>query len=200
MSSHDVIDQLVGIATSSPLGQIRDERPQARANAQASYAALFEPTHPGEVTALERFAIATFVAGLHRAPALRDFYAERLAGLAGGEPALAAVAAETERGLTEGPYGAFPAGPLSAEDRPGLALRPSAEARQALGERLAAALAHAHLLVFRPRDASPAALQDLLDAGWSTTDIVTLSQLVAFLAFQIRTVAGLRVLAATPAA
>ena len=40
-------------------------------------------------------------------------------------------------------------------------------------------------LFFIPRDASPAALRSLLDAGWSTTDIVTLSQLVAFLSFQI---------------
>ena len=66
------------------------------------------------------------------------------------------------------------------------------------GGRLSAALEHAHLLVFRPRDASPAALQSLLDAGWSTTDIVTLSQLVAFLAFRIRVIVGLRALAAAP--
>ena len=42
------------------------------------------------------------------------------------------------------------------------------------------------MLVFHPRDAAPASLQALLDAGWSATDIVTLSQLVAFLSFQIR--------------
>ena len=65
--------------------------------------------------------------------------------------------------------------------------------------RLAAALEHAHLLVFRPRDADPAALQALIGAGWSTDSIVTLSQLVAFLSFQIRAVAGLRALAAAPA-
>ena len=53
---------------------------------------------------------------------------------------------------------------------------------------MTAALAHVHMLVFHPRDASPASLQALLDAGWSNTGIVTLSQLVAFLAFQIRTV------------
>ncbi len=41
-------------------------------------------------------------------------------------------------------------------------------------------------------------MQALLDAGWSATDIVTLSQLVAFLSFQIRVVAGLRALAAGP--
>ena len=63
-----------------------------------------------------------------------------------------------------------------------------------LGPRLAAAFDHLHLLVFHPRDAAPEALQTLLDAGWSTTDIVTLSQLAAFLSFQIRVAAGLRVL------
>jgi uncharacterized protein YciW len=55
------------------------------------------------------------------------------------------------------------------------------------------------MLVFHPRDADAAALQALLDAGWSTDGIVTLSQLVAFLAFQIRAVAGLRALAGTRA-
>jgi uncharacterized protein YciW len=54
---------------------------------------------------------------------------------------------------------------------------------------------HMHLLVFHPRDAAPASLQALLDAGWSTTDIVTLSQIAAFLSFQIRMIAGLRALA-----
>jgi uncharacterized protein YciW len=52
-------------------------------------------------------------------------------------------------------------------------------------------------LVFRPRDAAPAAMQTLLDAGWSSTAIVTLSQLVAFLSFQVRSVAGLRTLGAS---
>ena len=96
----------------------------------------------------------------------------------------------------EGPYGRYPEGPLSAEDKAGPVYRVSDESRAVLGPRLAAALEHTHLLVFRPRDASAAALQALLDAGWSTTDIVTLSQLVAFLSFQIRVVAGLRALAA----
>ena len=40
-------------------------------------------------------------------------------------------------------------------------------------------------------------MQALLDAGWSTTAIVTLSQLVAFLSFQVRAVTGLRTLGAS---
>ena len=93
-----------------------------------------------------------------------------------------------------GPYGRFPAGPLSREDAAGPIYRASAETRRALGPRLAAAFEHMHLLVFHPRDADRRALQALLDAGWSTTAIVTLSQIAAFLSFQIRVVAGLRTL------
>ena len=90
------------------------------------------------------------------------------------------------------------AGPLRREDAAGPAYRVSAVTRRALGPRLAAAFEHVHLLVFHPRDAEPAALRALLDAGWSTTDVVTLSQIVAFLSFQIRVVAGLRALTAHP--
>jgi CMD domain protein len=126
------------------------------------------------------------------------FYAAALQKL--GHPELAdAINGEIVRGSVEGPYGGYPEGPLSVEDKDGLEYQVSADNRESLGPRLAAALEHAHLLVFHPRDASPAALQKLLDAGWATTDIVTLSQLVAFLSFQIRVVAGLRALAGSSA-
>ena len=65
-------------------------------------------------------------------------------------------------------------------------------ATSALGERLAAALAHTHLLVLRPREAPRPISAAAVDAGWSADGIVTLSQLVAFLAFQQRVVAGLQ--------
>lgn len=192
----DVIDYLAGIEPGSPLSEIRDRRAQARENAQKSYLALFEPEVPGNVTALERYAVAAFVTGIHRQPALQEFYIARLHDHA--EAGLSEVlSAEVSRGLTEGPYGSYPEGPLTVEDVQGPDYRVSPSSEQALGRRLSAAFEHAHLLVFHPRDASPAALQKLLDAGWSTTDIVTLSQLVSFLAFQIRVAAGLRALVAT---
>ena len=188
----DVIDQLVGTLPGSPLDQVRQHRPTARANAQQSYLALFAPAEPGPFSLTDRFALAAYVAGLHRQPAIADFYADGLA-LA---PTIRQV---VDSGLTEGPYGHFPAGPLSSEDEDGLDFRLAGPERAALGQALAAAFEHAHLLVFHPRDARPAHLQALLDAGWSTTGIVTLSQLVAFLSFQIRVVVGLRALAASPA-
>jgi CMD domain protein len=194
----DVIDTLVGIAPGSPLDAIRARRPEARTHAQATYRALFAPDVPGHVTARERFAAAAFVVRMHGDAATAAFYAERLA--AAGAPAALreAVDAAVAEARGQGPYGSYPAGPLSREDTTGPVYRVGASTRGALGPRLAAAFEHVHMLVFHPRDAAPAALQALLDAGWSTTDIVTLSQIVAFLSFQIRVVTGLRTLAGRP--
>ena len=191
----DVIDALAGITPGSPLDAIRARRLQARIHAQATYRALFEPASPGSFTASERFAVGAFVAGLHGDAAIADHLAARL--VASGAPSAhrEAVGAAVTTAAAAGPYGRYPSGPLSREDSAGPRYRADGGIRRALGPRLAAAFEHAHLLVFHPRDAAPADLQALLDAGWSTTDIVTLSQLVAFLAFQIRVVAGLRVLA-----
>lgn len=190
----DVIDQLVGVIPGSALDDVRNGRPTARDNAQKSYEALFVPADPGTVSLSERFALAAFVAGLHRDAEIGKFYGNQLFSLA--EPNfVAAIGDEVRRGETSGPYGRYPEGPLSAENAPGISHRVADGNRRVLGERLSAALEHAHLLVFRPRDSSSEALQALLDAGWSTTEIVTISQLVAFLAFQIRVVVGLRALA-----
>lgn len=190
----DVIDLLAGLTPDSPLAAIRDRKPVTRQNAQASYRALFEPTDPGDVTMQERFAVAAFVAGLHGEDEAAAFYAAGLARSGPDEAFVAALLAEVDRGRTVGPYGAFPQGPLSVEDVDGMVYRAADSHRTVFGPRIAAALAHVHMLVFHPRDASAAALQALLDAGWSNAGIVTLSQLVAFLSFQIRTAAGLRIL------
>jgi CMD domain protein len=193
----DVIDMLVGIEPGSALDAIRGRRPVAREQAQASYRALFAPEIAGGVSALERFAVAIFIADLHGDADTASFYA---AGLAvGGASAVLrdAIEAAVVAAKGQGPYGSYPAGPLSREDTEGPTYRVAAETRRTLGPRLTAAFEHLHLLVFHPRDAGPAALQGLLDAGWSTTDIVTLSQIAAFLSFQIRAVAGLRALAGT---
>ena len=188
----DVIDRLVGIAPGSPLEAIRARRPEARAQAQATYRALFAPEVPGTVTGEERFAVGSFVAGLHGDGAIAAFYAARLSASTALREAVDAAVAEAK---AHGPYGSYPAGPLSREDTSGPLYRVGAPTRRGLGPRLTAAFEHVHMLVFHPRDAAPAALQALLDGGWSTTDVVTLSQIVAFLSFQIRVVAGLRTLA-----
>ena len=190
----DVIDALAGIKPGFALDAVRNRRPQAREQAEASFRALFEPEAFAGVSATERFALAVFVTGLHGDAVSAALYAERLAATGPAPEVAAAIDAAIAAAAGQGPYGGYPAGPLSREDTPGPSYHAGPEARRSLGARLATAFDHAHLLVFHPRDAAPARLQALLDAGWSTTDIVTLSQIIAFLSFQIRVAAGLRIL------
>ncbi|GAA3650319.1 CMD domain protein [Microbacterium marinilacus] len=190
----DIIDLLAGIAPGSRLDALRDQRPQARENAQRSFEALLEPAEPGTFPLGERYAVAAFVARLHGFAQAADFYADLL----GDEDSalVAAVEAAAADGASSGPYGVYREEGLAAESSPGAAW---AAAEPGLGARLVAALTHAHLLVFRPRESSATAIQALVDAGWSADDIVRLSQLVAFLTFQLRLAWGLRVLADNPA-
>ena len=195
-ATSDVIDLLAGIAPGDWLDQFRRSRPQTREQAQKSHDALFAPAAPvtGQVSAAERHAVAAFVALLHQQMAVADFHLHALDALA---PTWAqAVRHAAAVGTVQGPYGHFPEGPLTVEDREGLELHLSDTLRTVLGGRLHAALRHAHFLVFHPRDAQPQRLRALEAAGWSADDIVVLSQLVAFLSFQIRVVAGLGVLSA----
>jgi CMD domain protein len=187
----DVIDQLVGITPGDALDALRNERPNARTNAQASFDALFHSDELDNASQLERDAIAYWTIALSQSPTA-GFYRGLLA--ATDAATAQALDAALPGALTTGPYGDYPDGPLFVENVAGPHWEPDAALTATVGARLAAALAHTHLLVYRPRDSSGAAIQKLLDAGWSTTGIVTLSQLVAFLSFQLRVVAGLTVL------
>lgn len=60
--------------------------------------------------------------------------------------------------------------------------------------RFAAGLAFAELLSLHPVDAAPQHIEALQAAGWSPRGIVTLAQLIAFVSFQSRLLAGLRLL------
>ncbi|MCY1321683.1 CMD domain protein [compost metagenome] len=192
--SPDIIDLLAGITPGSSLDRIRAQRPETRERAQQSYLALFRPKAPGDVSLAERQTIASFIAGLHRQPDIYEFYVNPLEESGTDRWLVEVLKAEIGAGQATGPYGDYPEGPLSVENKAGLLYRVSDTNRDVLGEKLSAAFEHAHLLVFRPREASPQALQALLDAGWTTDGIVTLSQLVSFVAFQIRVIAGLSLL------
>lgn len=188
----DLVDALIGLAPDSPLTAVRDTRPVTRAQLQASHDALFAPLDDSEVSLTERLLVAAFATRLTDDDATAAHYAAR--ALDADAEAAALVADLAERSATAGPFGRYREEGLAAESSDGLRLVIEADVRGRLGERLAAALEHTHLLVHRPREADGAALQRLLDAGWGIDGIVTLSQLVSFLAFQQRVVAGLRVL------
>ncbi|MFF2840751.1 CMD domain protein [Paenarthrobacter sp. NPDC057981] len=196
----DAVDDILGVIPGSPLDQLRRRRPVTRDNTQASYLALFRSGQLDDAGASERYAVALFVALLHDNHAAADFYSAGLVQ-AGASPAVtSAVRDAAQSAATEGPYGTYREPGLQGENKPGLQWVAGQELRDALGPRLTAALEHTHLLVFRPREASPAALQTLLSAGWTTTGIVTLSQLVAFLSYQLRIITGLGLLNAQPTA
>lgn len=69
----------------------------------------------------------------------------------------------------------------------------------AVGPRLAAVLAHVDLLTLRPVQCKASDLDRLRQRGLTERAIVTLAQLVGYLNFEIRLVAGLQLLRAHPA-
>jgi len=194
--SADIIDLLAGIRPGDALDTVRSRRPQARENAQRSFEALLEPATPGDFPLAERYAVAVFVSALHGFSAATEFYGDLLGDEAAG--LLPVVTAAAAAASAPGPFGHYREPGLAAESTDGERWNPEARVADGLGIRLSAALAHAHLLVVRPREARPEDLRHLVDAGWSPDAIVSLSQLVAFLTFQLRLAWGLHVLAADP--
>lgn len=192
--THDIVDQIAGVTPE--LDALRRRRPVTREQLQASFDALFQPVSVEHVSQQERELIAAFATSLAGSTdETAAFYADRARQ---ADPVRAGVVlSEAAAAVTGGPFGSYTELGLQDENTEGERYAPSDAVTAALGERLAAALAHTHLLVLRPREASGADLGRLLDAGWSADGIVTLSQLVSFLAFQQRVVTGLRVLAAT---
>lgn len=69
-----------------------------------------------------------------------------------------------------------------------------AGAYRELPEKLAAALKFSDKITREPRDASPEDIADLKASGFVAQDIVTLGQLISYLSFQVRLLAGLRAL------
>jgi uncharacterized protein YciW len=62
--------------------------------------------------------------------------------------------------------------------------------------RWVAILRHADLLTEHPKDATRVDIEALKEAGVAEADIVRLSQLVAFVNYQVRVIAGLRLIGA----
>lgn len=190
----DIVDRIAEVTPE--LDALRRRRPVTREQLQASFDALFQPISTEHVSQEERELIAAFATALAGTDdPTAAFYAAR--AVEADAPRAAVVLAEAVEYAVTGPFGTYAELGLQSENTEGARYAPSDVATSALGEHLAAALAHTHLLVLRPREASGADLGRLLSAGWSADGIVTLSQLVSFLAFQQRVVTGLRTLSTT---
>ncbi|NQX26645.1 CMD domain protein [Microbacteriaceae bacterium VKM Ac-2854] len=184
----------MGVLPDDRLDAVRRARPGTRDNAQLSYEAVFEPADAGNLSVAERVALAVVVARFHGDTPLSAHYEAVFAEHESRPAVIEALHAVAAAGITSGPYGVYREAGLAAESVPGLRFSVPDDARAVLGDELAALIEHVHLLVYRPREASADALQALLDEGWTSTDLVIVSQLVAFLSFQIRLASGLAVL------
>jgi uncharacterized peroxidase-related enzyme len=77
-SSPDLIDQLAGLAPDSPVAALRREKPNLVAFAQASDQSLLEPANPGDLSLLERHAVAYRVGLLTGFPVVEKRHRRRL--------------------------------------------------------------------------------------------------------------------------
>ena len=168
----NIIDVLAGVTLPE-----RAARPEAVANAERSFEALFESSLLIDVPVNHRYATAAFIAGISGDARAFDFYADLLGDE--DEALVDVVAAAVEVGRSTGPY--------SGGD---FVLFGGAEGVDGLDAKLAAAFDFAHLLTFHPKDASPAAIGHLQEVGYTETGIVSLSQLISFVAFQLRVACG----------
>jgi len=171
----DVIDRAAGLAAGDPVHVARRFRAKVVDATQASHDALLGQPVEGLSTA-DRLRVAAHVCTLAGAASLARHYAERLAD---HEPAGAtAVATASGRGAT------------AETDAAGRAKPPSPSPA------LPAMLAFASKLTTDPRLGDRAAIDALKRAGLGDAAIVALAQLVAFLSYQLRVVAGLRAMRA----
>jgi len=149
------------------------------------------PLQP-ELSLLERRAVTGFV---ERLLAVEGQSTPFFALLRQTDAQLAALlASEAASAARPGPYGRFPPGPLCAEDLDGPPYRTSPVICAKLGERLSVALEFAHLLVQHPGDLGPESLASLAVAGWTSKGIAELSEQIAAVAQQTRTLAQLHIL------
>ncbi|MGF6210651.1 CMD domain protein [Comamonas sp. 4034] len=163
----DLIDQLVGLAPGSRTYAARHQREKVAAATQGSYNALFDPALP-DLTLTERLLVALYASRLTPAPELAAHYRERL------------QQAQADAALIQ----------VAEADEP-------QDAQRLNQPRLAAILSFTRTLIEKPVEGDKAALLALPAAGISTPAVVALSQLIAFLSYQVRLVAGLKAMKAS---
>src|SRR5437764_1055664 len=156
----DVLDTLAGLASGSPLAELRRQRPDVVKHLQGSDDVIFSPADDGGLTRAERAAAGLRVATLLRDTVLSGHYRDRLAAL--DPEGMLAKTVEGSARITEGRWDAI--------------------------------LAHVDLVTRGPGMAERKDIDNLLVAGLSSHAVVSLSQLIAYVNFQSRVLAGLRML------
>lgn len=163
MATRDVINELAGLATDSPTAALRREKPELVAFAQGSYDALLEPDSPGDLSLLERHAVAYRVGLLTGFESVAARHRARLAELGMDEATISAIESYTSGG--------------------------------GLDPRLGAILRQTDLVTTKPDAAEASDIAALHAAGLTPAAVVTLGQLIGFLAYQVRAIAVARAFA-----
>lgn len=179
-AADDFVAALAGLAPDGPVAALRAFRDDATRYTQGSHDALFS-NDVVDLTLRERLYAAWYAALLSRSDGTAQAYRERLLALE--------TASETDD--------------ETDADATSTVLEAIAQARPAsvgtvvtTDARLAAILVHTEAVVVQPAATGKSALSALQAAGLTTRAIVALSQLVAFVTYQVRVVAALRALEA----
>lgn len=175
-STDDFVARLAGLAPDGPVAASRAFRADATRYTQGSLDALLSNDVTG-LTLRERLFSAWYAALLSRSAQSAHAYAERLLSLDADVDATRRLLDTIAQHRTEPAQTG--ATPVSTDPR------------------LAAILVHTEALVLQPAATGQPALAALKAAGLTTPAIVALSQLVAFVTYQVRVVAALRALEAT---
>lgn len=167
-ATRDAIDRILGPDNEGRIAALRGQKPVLAEELQAYYRALFEP---------DEASAAAFPLADRFAVAVRVASHTRSAAVAEWYANLAREAGMTDETVER--------------------LRDVASPwpdRTPLG----AAIRHTDLLTTRPAAARPEDLQRLKDAGYVPAGILSLSQTIAFVSYQLRLIAGLRALGERP--
>ena len=158
----DVISRMLGIDDSSPITALRNRKPEL-------------------IPQLQRYYDAVFVPG-----------ADSAAALALRDRALVAirVASHTQSQTVADWYAELARS--AGADQEVVERARDVGARWTDETLLGAAMRHADLLTTHPIDAQPEDIAALKHAGFSPAGILSLSQTIAFVSYQLRLVAGLR--------
>jgi uncharacterized protein YciW len=160
--TRDTIDAILGVEPGSGLAELRERKPELAEQLEAYYRSIFEPT----AESAAQFSVRD-----------RALVAVRVASHTGS----AAVTSWYERLALK--HGATHDELARVGDLANAWSAPTV---------LAAAIRHADLLTTTPSAATSADLQALKEAGFTPAGIVTLSQTIAFVSYQLRLIAALR--------
>ncbi len=160
----DVVNAILGIDEESPIARLRNQKPDLVRELQDYYLSIFEPT----AQSAEALPVVD-----------RLLVAVR-------------VASHTGSVAVVDWYGRLASDAGASQDAQSLARNAGVPVSDE--SPLGAALRHADLLTTRPADARKDDLQALKDAGFTPAGIISLSQTIAFVSYQLRLIAGLRAL------